>query len=87
MIFLRTAVIDLKFGRELVWRFGAIFFLLKIKQTGVVTLVGFAKELVQPAISVFAIQQRLQAPIHFNAAVLTDAQENDPVDGALDGKV
>ncbi len=84
---LEDGIVDLELGREIVRRFDAVSLLLKIKQTRVVTLVGFAKELVQPAISVFAIQQRLQSPIHFNAAVLADAQKHDPVDRALDGEV
>ena len=29
----------------------------------------------------------MQSPIHFNATVLADAQENDAVDGALHGKI
>ena len=84
---LEDGIVDLELGREIVRRFDAVSLLLKIKQTRVVTLVGFAKELVQPAISVFAIQQRLQSSIHFNASILADAQEHDPVDRALDGEV
>src|SRR5439155_19847786 len=64
--FLEDGIVDFELGREVVGRFDAIFFLLKIKQTGVVTLVGFAKELVQSAISVVAIQKRLQSPINFD---------------------
>src|SRR5436853_4335377 len=56
---LEDGIVDLELGREIVRRFDAVSLLLKIKQTRVVTLVGFAKELVQPAISVFAIQQTL----------------------------
>jgi hypothetical protein len=57
--FLKHGVIDFELGREIVRRLNAIFFFLKIKQTGVVPLIGFAKELVQPAIRVFAVEQRL----------------------------
>src|SRR5258707_3689413 len=42
---LEDGIVDLELGREIVRRFDAVSLLLKIKQTGAVTLVGFAQEL------------------------------------------
>ena len=67
MIFLRTSSSIVKLGRELVGRLDAVFFFLKMEQAGVVTLVGFAKELTQPAVSVLAVEQRLESAVILDA--------------------
>ncbi len=84
---LENGIVDSELGCEVVRRFDPIFFLLKVKQTGIVTLVSLAKELVQPAISVFPVEQHLQATIALDAAIFADAEKDDAINGALDTKV
>ena len=85
--FLENRVIDFETGGEIVRRLDAILLFLKMKEAGVVTLVSFAKELPHACIGMLAIQQRLEPSVDFDPPVFADAQENDAIDGALNGKI
>ena len=60
---------------------------MEVKETGVVAVVGLLVEVAQPTIDVLPVQQRLQLTIGLDSAVFCDAEEDEPVDSALDGKV
>jgi len=58
-----------------------------MKQAGVVAVVGLIEKLLQTAVNIRAVAKRAQAAVVFNAPVFSDAQEDNAVDGALDGIV
>ena len=60
---------------------------MEVKEAGVVSVVGLFVEIAKPPIDVLAVEERLQLAIGFDAAVFANAQKDEPVDGALDGKV
>ena len=73
--------------RELVRRLMAAFFRLEMKQAGVVTVVGLLKELPKAGVDIVMRPPGLEPSVIFNAAVFANAQEDDAVNDALDGKV
>ena len=60
---------------------------MEVKEAGVVTVVGMLEEGEQALIDVGAVGLAAELLVGFDAAVLADAQENEAVDGDLDGVV
>ena len=65
----------------------ALFFLSKVKESRIIAVIGLAEKLKQALIDPGAILQGHKPAIRHNATIFADTQENDPVYGALDGKV
>ena len=84
---LEHLVIQHEMGRELVRFLSLAFFLGEMKQHRVVALVGGAEEFQQARVSLVAVGDAAEFSIILGAAILTDAQENETVDGFLDGEV
>ena len=84
---LEHLVVNLQTRREVVGRFGSILFGVEVKEAGVVSVVGLFVEIAKPPIDVLAVEERLKLGVGFDATVFANAEEDDPVDGALDGKV
>ena len=84
---LEHLVVDLQTGREVIGRFGAILFGMEVKEAGVVSVVGLFVDIAKPPIDVLAVEERLKLGVGFDATVFANAEEDEPVDGALDGKV
>ena len=58
-----------------------------MEQTGVVAVVGLLEEFGEARIDAVAIDEGLESSVVFDAARLTDAQEDDAVNDALNGEV
>ena len=54
---------------------------------GIVLIVRYAIEVVESLISILAVEQGLKLAVDLDTAILAHAEEDDPVDGALDGKI
>ena len=80
-------VVDEQAGGQAVGEVGLVFFCTEVEQSGVVTLVGALKELDQVGVNVRGFGDLAQLFGRLDAAIFGDAQEDDPVDGHLDGVV
>ena len=58
-----------------------------MEEAGVVSFVGKLEEVAELRIDAGLLSQRAQLAVAFKAAIFADAQEDDAVDGSLDGKV
>ena len=72
---------------QLVGRLGPALLGAEVEQARVVPLVGAAEQLAQPGVDVRAVEESLEPAVGLDPPVLADAQEDDPVDRALDGEV
>ncbi len=54
-----------------------------MKQAGVVPVVRLAEDGAEAFVDALSVQVRLQPAVVLDAAVFADAQEDEPVDGAL----
>ena len=61
--------------------------LLEVEDARVVALVCFPEDLHQTGIDSVLLQQCLEPPVLLNGPILTDAQEQQPVDGPLNSEV
>ena len=84
---LRTLSSIFRPRREVVGRLGAVLFRAEVEEAGVVAVVGLVVEIPEPAVDILAVEQRLQLAVGLDAAVFAHAEEDDAVDGALDGEV
>ena len=66
---------------------GAVFFGLEVEEAGVVAFVGAVVEGEESFIDVGAVEEGLELGVGFDGAVFADAEEDEAVDGALDGEV
>jgi hypothetical protein len=80
-------VVKIQAQRKLVRRLMATFFRLEVEQPGVIAVVRFLEELAKPGVDVVMIRQGLELSIILDAPAFADAQEDNPIDDALDGKV
>ena len=58
-----------------------------MEETGIVLLVGFLEEKQQLGVDIGALRDLEQLVGGFDFAILADAQEEDAVDGGLDGVI
>ena len=70
---------------EGVGRISLTFLCPEVEQTGVIAIIGIAEQLAQARVDVTTVEQSLQLTIELDATVFTDAQEDQAVDGHLDG--
>jgi len=84
---LENFVVDGEGGSEFVGRVGSVFFPVEVEEAGIVAFVGTVVEGEQPLINTLAVQEGLELGVGFDAAIFGDAEEDKPVDGALDGKI
>jgi hypothetical protein len=80
-------VVDFEVERKGVGSFVAAFLGFKMEEAGVVAVVSMLEELAEAGINAVAIYECLELAVVFNAAAFADAEENDAIDDALDGKV
>lgn len=66
-------IVDLKTGRKLIRCLGAGPFLLKMKETRVVALVGLSKKITESGISAVSVKQSHQTSIDFDTSIFADA--------------
>ena len=59
----------------------------EVEQSGVIAIIGITEKLAQAGIDITPVEQSLQLSIKLDATVFADAQEDDPVDGHLDGVI
>ncbi len=80
-------VVDGQRGSQFVGTFGTIFFVAEVEQAGVVTVIGGAETRKQTRIDIGAVDKGQKLAVSFDAAVFGDPQEDDAVDGDLNGEV
>jgi hypothetical protein len=83
---LEDFVVQVEVGGELVGRLAAAL-ALEVEQAGVVLFVGAVEELDEPFVGAFAVEERLEAAVLFDAAAFAHAEEDDAVDDAADRDV
>jgi len=84
---LEGLVVDVEPEGELVGGFGAVLFAGEVKDARVVAFVGAAEELGEAGVDARAVGDGLDAGVGLDAPRFRDAEEDDAVDGALDGEV
>ena len=87
MIVFEHLIIDGEPGSEGIDVVLDAFFGAEVEQAGVVAQVRLLEEPHQLGIDLFAVGEFQQLVFRFDAAVLADTQEDDAVDGHLDGEV
>jgi hypothetical protein len=85
--FLKDGVVEREAEREAVGGLVAALLGLEVEETGVVAQVGVAADVAEARVDLGAGGEGLELTETLDAAVLGDAQEDDPVEDALDGEV
>ena len=68
-------VVDLQPRREIIGRFQPVLFGVKVKEAGVISVVGLFVEIAKPTIDVLAVEERLQLGVGFDATVFANARK------------
>ena len=84
---LEGLVVDRQPGREFVGRSARSFSGLEMKEAGVVAIVGLVEEIPQPLVDVLPFSSAWKLAVRLDAAIFADAQEDNAVDGELDGVI
>jgi hypothetical protein len=80
-------VVEIERQRQLVGILATVLFPIEVEEAGVLASVSSLEQLTEARVDAVAIDQGAQAAVVLEAAVLADAQEDDPVDNPLNGKV
>ena len=80
-------VVDVETEGQRIGRLVAVLAGLEVEEAGVVAVIGLLEPFAEPSVDAGLVGEGVEALVGLDAAILADAEEDDPVDDALDGEV